>query len=120
MLVSNGEWQWHSYAKVLPALVALLALVLRCTQLALVHVPPNRPWNPRKVLTMPALGRVACGAVRRSHGAVSGASFTQSLQYTLRTTARLKQSACRQRLPPPCALQCGVSPEAAAVVQPAS
>ena len=69
---------------------------------------------------MSALVRVACAAVGRSHGAVSGASFTQSLQYTLRTTVRLKQSTCRHRLPPPCAMQCCVPPVAAAVVQPAS
>ena len=45
-----------------------------------------------------------------THGAVSDcAFFVQSLQYALRATASMLQSACRQRLPPPCSLQWLVS-----------
>ena len=96
---------------------AILALALRPS--------PNYMYRiePALILSVSALFRPAdCAAVHvgYSHGAVSGPSFGQSLQYTLRTTARLKQSACRHRLPPPCAMQCCVPPEAAAVVQPAS
>ena len=88
----------------------------RCAALEPSSTYRRTAWNPRTILGMSALFRPAS----YSHGVGSGISLGQSLQYTLRAAARWKQSACRQRLPPPCAMQFAVPPGAAAVVQPTS
>ena len=122
---ASGAWhiarrmRWRASTVALDACgkKAILALALRPS--------PNYMYRiePALILSVSALFRPAdCAAVHvgYSHGAVSGPSFGQSLQYTLRTTARLKQSACRHRLPPPCALQSGAPPAATDLAQPAS
>ena len=47
---------------------------------AVVHVYRQITWNPRTILSMSGLIGVACAAVNYCHVAISGASFTQSLQ----------------------------------------